>query len=104
VPKLTFDEAISAINDERSIDRNDIQSSALKRRVYTVLYSAPGCLPDNSAVFETRGAALDYARELYADDAPRGFMAALLRYGIAPIDAQGYYRVEVCKLTLADLF
>lgn len=104
MPKLTFNEVMERMNDERVVKRDDIQASALIRRVYTVLYSAPGCLPDNHAVFTARRDALCYARELYAEDAPRGFMAQLRRCNIAPCDAQGYYHVEICKLTLADLF
>lgn len=104
MPKLTFDEALERIAEQRLIRPEEVQTRALRRRVYVMMYSAPGCLPDHSSVSPTRWEAIEDARELYADDAPRGFITQLRRHGIAATDEQGYYRVEISRQTLADCF
>ena len=104
MPKLTFDETLERINDKRCVGRDNVQVRALRRKVWLMMYSAPGCLPDHSETHTRKCDALDSARGLYADDAPRGFMADLRRNGIAAADEDGYYRVEVVRATLAQLF
>ena len=103
MPKLTYDEALDAINSEQHVDLSRVQPRALRRRVWCMLYSAPGCLPDYRAYCSTRQGAIDTARELYEDDAPRGFATRLRKYGIAAADAQGYYRVEIDDFSLSDI-
>lgn len=104
MPKLTFNQALERINDGHAIARAEIRASALRRRVYLLTYCAPGCLPDNCAVFVSRQDALDCARDLYADDAPRGFMRRLRYENVAPADSEGHYWVEISRQTLADCF
>lgn len=104
MPKLTFDETLEALAEERHIKREDVRAAVLRRHVWTMLYSAPGCLPDHSQVCRTKRDAIESALFLYGDDAPRGFATALRRDGIAAADANGYYRVEVCRVRVSDLF
>ena len=101
--KLTFDEAMERVYEERSIDRSEVLASALSRKVWVMHYSAPGCLPDYTNYSMTRADAISGAIELYADDAPRGFATALRRDGIAPCDPHGYYSVSIERLTLGDI-
>ena len=101
--KLDFDQALQLLADERPVNANEVRAEALNRSLYLMMYSAPGCLADHSEVCRTRADALGTARLLYADDAPRGFMAALRRADIAPTDDAGYYRVEIRKLRLRDV-
>ena len=104
MPKLTYDEALQAIADERAIARDSVRARALRRTIWLMMYSAPGCLPDHSEVCRTKQDALESARFIYGDAAPRGFITCLKRDGIAPTDDIGYYRVEVTRQTLADCF
>lgn len=102
--KLTFDEALQALADERHVKADEVRADALRRYVWLMMYSAPGCLPDYRSVSPTKADAIDSAVFLYADDAPRGFITALRRNGIAPTDEQGYYRVEVTRVQIRELF
>jgi hypothetical protein len=102
--KLTFDEVLGACAEQRTIDRDNVLADVLRRRVWLLMYSAPGCLPDHSEVSRTRAEALESARLLYAEDAPRGFMTALRRNGIAAADSRDYYRVQVVHIRVAGLF
>ncbi len=104
MPKLDFDQILTALAEERPIKPADVRASVLRRRVWLMQYSAPGCLADHSEVCRTRRDALESAALLYAEDAPRGFVTALRRNGIAPTDSSGYYRVEVSCVRVQDLF
>jgi len=44
MPKLTFDEALQAINDERFVCSADVQARALRRRIWVAEWHLPGCL------------------------------------------------------------
>lgn len=102
--KLSFDETLEALNEERFIDADDVRASALRRYVWLMMYSASGCLPDYRSISATKHAAIEDAIWLYADDAPRGFRTALRRDGIAATDDNGYYRVEITRVRVHELF
>ena len=101
--KLDFDVVLQALADERHIKADEVQARVLERKVWLMMYSAPGCLPDHRDISLTKADAIDGAVLLYGDDAPRGFKTALQRHGIAPTDANGYYRVEVTQVSISDL-
>ncbi len=102
--KLTFEEALERINEQRPVRADEVQARALRRYVWLMMYSAPGCLPDHNDVSTNKKDALESARQLYAGDAPRGFMTRLRRHGIAVTDNPGYYRVEISRVQLRELF
>lgn len=77
--KLTFDEALERINDERSIDIDDVQSRALRRMVWIAEWHLPGCLSESFSVCLTKADAIECA--LNMADNPRGMLADLKRYG-----------------------
>jgi len=83
MPKLTFDEALQAINDERSVHRNDVQARALQRKVWIAEWHLPGCLSESFSVCLTKSDAIDCALSMAkgADGAPRGMRADLQRSG-----------------------
>ena len=68
--KLTFDQALERIGDCGAVKRDDIQRAALRRKVWSLTFGCPGCLPDSFATFTRRADALEYARDVYAPDAP----------------------------------
>lgn len=101
--KLTYAEALEAINSERFIKPDEVKASAQRRVVWGMLYSAPGCLPDNRSYGSTKAEAIGDAQLIYGDDAPRGFVTELRRNQIAAVDSSGYYRVEIVRMTLGEL-
>lgn len=104
MPKLTFEQALERIANDQPTRAEAISASALRRKVWLLQYSAPGCLADHSEVHTTKGAALESARMLYADDAMRGFMACLKRHHIAACDESGYMRVSINPQPLSSCF
>jgi len=102
--KLSFDEVFEALSNERLVDVNSVSAKALRRRVWLMLYCAPGCLPDHREVCLTKDAAMQTAQLLYADYAPRGFITKLRRNNIAATDENGYYRVQLSRVQVRELF
>ena len=102
--KLTFDDVLESLAYGCCIDPKDVRADVLKRNIWLMMYSAPGCLPDHREVCTTKAQAIESAVTLYADDAPRGFATALRRDEIAATDASGYYRVELSHVQIRELF
>jgi hypothetical protein len=99
--KLTFDQALEAINEERSIDSENVNARALQRKVWVASNGSPGCLNDSTSVCLTKRDAIESCLLIAGDDAPRGFVSALQRFERTTI--AGYiYRIE--QMRLRDLF
>ena len=81
--KLTFDEALERINDERSICASEVQARALQRYIWIAEWHLPGCVSESRAYCLTKAdsiaSALDFASG--EDGPPRGMLADLQRYG-----------------------
>jgi hypothetical protein len=77
--KLTFDEALERIADERSISANEVQARALRRYVWVAEWHVPGCLSESFSVCLTKSDALETA--LHMCGAARGAKSDLMRYG-----------------------
>jgi hypothetical protein len=101
--RLNYDEVMQALADERHIEWTNVRADVLRRKVWNMMYSAPGCLPDHSEVCATKAQAIDTAVFLYGDDAPRGFKTRLQQHHIAGTDDCGFYRVEICRMTVGQL-
>lgn len=83
MPKLTFDEALQDINDQRSVHADDVQARALRRRVWVAEWHLPGCLSGSFSVCLTKSDAIESALSMAAgtEGPPRGMRADLQRYG-----------------------
>ncbi len=81
--KLSFYEALQAINDGQSLNYQDVQARALRRLVWVAEWHIPGCLSESFSVCLTKSDAIDCALSMAegADGAPRGMRADLQRYG-----------------------
>ena len=81
--KLTFDDALQAINEERRIDSSDVQARALKRKVWIAEWHLPGCLSESFSVCLTKRHAIETALSMAegAEGPPRGMLADLRAYG-----------------------
>ncbi len=107
--KLSFDEALQAINDECSVHRNDVQARALRRRIWVAEWRLPGCLSESFSVCLTKRDAIESALSMAegADGAPWGMRADLQRSGwsdrVAP-DAWARGAITTIeRRTLADI-
>jgi len=81
--KLTFDQALDRINDERSIDASEVQARALQRYIWIAEWHFPGCLSESRAYCLTKAGAIESAL-MFAEGEngpPRGMLADLQRYG-----------------------
>ena len=81
--KLTFDEALQRIADERYPYARDVQSRALQRKVWVYEWHLPGCISESWGVALTKGDAIECSLSMAegAEGAPRGMRADLVRYG-----------------------
>ena len=81
--KLSFDEALQAIDDGQSLNRRDVQARALRRMVWVAEWHIPGCLSESFSVCLTKRDAIECALSMAegADGAPRGMRADLERFG-----------------------
>lgn len=81
--KLSFYEALQAINDGQSVHSADVQARALRRRIWVAEWHLPGCLSESFSVCLTKRDAIESALSMAAgtEGPPRGMLADLQRYG-----------------------
>jgi hypothetical protein len=99
--KMTYDETLQALNDERCIESTNVQTRALRRKVWVSMNGMGGYMPNSRGVSRTKAQAEESCIDIAGDDAPRGFAAELRRTGSADSQGETY---EVYPLTLAELF
>jgi len=104
--KLTFDEALEALGDERRIKAEDVLASALKRKVWIAEWHIPGCLPESSTICTSKADAIQQARS-YADGTEaRGMATALRKHGFFQhkTEMYGYVNTTITQQWLSDCF
>lgn len=105
--KLTFDEVMERISDERIVDKADVLASALKRKVWVAEWHIPGCLSESRCYCTTKADAIAAACSMAEgeDGVPRGMKAWLASMGSFSSDSPLYGRVinTVSAHQLADL-
>ena len=81
--KLTFDEALERINDERSIDWRNVQARALSRYLWMSEWHLPGCMSESRGYSLTKKDAIENCLSMAsgADGPPRGMLTDLRTYG-----------------------
>ena len=81
--KLSFYEALQAINDGQSLNYQDVQARALRRLVWVAEWHIPGCLSESFSVCTTKRDAIECALSMAEGElgAPRGMRADLERFG-----------------------
>ncbi len=103
--KLTFDDVLDRINDERYVDSNDVQARALDRVIWRAEWHIPGCMSESQAVCLSKREALETALGFASDGdgcAPRGMRAELLRFGRSEKIAKNAY-VSMAVTTIEKL-
>jgi hypothetical protein len=83
VKKLSFDEAMERIGDERSIDRDEVQTRALQRYIWIAEWHFPGCLSESRSYCLTKADAIESALDFASGEngPPHGMLSDLRRYG-----------------------
>lgn len=81
--KLTFDEALEAIGEQRGITSHDVQARALRRMVWVAEWHIPGCLSESFDVVTTKRDAIECALRMAEgpEGPPRGMLSDLRRFG-----------------------
>jgi len=81
--KMTFDEALQAINDERSVNYSDVRADALRRIIWVAEWHLPGCLSESRAYCTTKRDAIECALSMAEGEngVPRGMRGELERNG-----------------------
>jgi len=81
--KLSFYEALQAINDGQFLSYQDVQARALRRMVWVAEWHIPGCLSESFSVCTTKRDAIECALSMAKGElgAPRGMRADLERFG-----------------------
>jgi len=109
MPKLSFSDALQAINDERSVHSADVQASALRRHVWIAEWHLPGCISESFSVCLTKRDAIESALSMAegAEGPPRGMLADLQRYGRSDRTAPDAWArgaiTTIERRTLADI-
>jgi hypothetical protein len=106
MPKLTFWEALERINDQRSVDANDVRADALRRSVWVAEWHIPGCLSESFSVHTTKRDALADALQMCGN--ARGAATDLRRYGrtdkVSPNAYVSMATTTIEKRALSTLF
>lgn len=102
--KLTFDEVMDRLADDRSIDIFEVSQRALQRKVWIAEWHIPGCLSESSSVCLTKNDAIETCL-MYADN-PHGMKTALRKYGRFDSQSELYGTCvnTVSRQRLADCF
>lgn len=57
--KLTFDEALERVNDQRPVSADEVQARALSRKVWIAEWHLPGCISESFGVCLTKRDAIE---------------------------------------------
>jgi len=106
--KLTFEEALERINEERRVERNEVLASALKRKLWVAEWHIPGWLSESRSYCLTKREAVQAGIDFASNDVdhfPRGLRSGLERDGYFQHHAELYGCVvtTVERVTLADI-
>lgn len=105
--KLTFDEAMQRVNDERYLQAKHVRADALRRKVWIAEWHIPGCMSESRSYCTTKADAINAACSMAEseDGAPRGMRTALRLSG--RFDSQspmfGTCINTIERVTLADI-
>lgn len=81
--KLTFDEALERLNDQRTVTSDEVQARALRRMVWVAEWHLPGCLSESFSIRLSKREAIETALSMAegSDGPPRGMRTDLQRFG-----------------------
>jgi hypothetical protein len=96
---LTFDDVLAALWEGDRINPASVPARVQRRKLWRVLWSLPGCLPDWSDYYQTKAGALDAVREHSRDgETKRSLVGELRRDGIS-YTRHYVYEVHPCRVS-----
>lgn len=104
--KLTFDEVLKRLADERIVDASNVQASALKRKVWIAEWHIPGCMSESRQICMTKAEAVQAGLDFTGEDKPpHGMRAGLERDGFFQhrTELHGHVNTTIRQVTLAEL-
>ena len=103
--KLTFDEALERLNDERPVSSREVYARALDRVIWIAEWHCPGCLSESVSYSTSKEDAIEQAIFFEGEDVPRGMKTALRKFGFFQHKTElfGYVNTTVSKASLGDL-
>ena len=107
--KLSFSEALERIDDERAIDRDDVQARALSQYLWVAEWHIPCCMSESQAYCLTKRDAIESACDMANTgpdgESPRGMRTALRKFGRFDSDSPLYGRVinTIERVQLRDI-
>lgn len=105
--KLTFDEALNRVCEERHVHRDQVRASALKRKLWIAEWHIPGCISESSMICMTKQHAINAACLMAEGEsgAPRGMKRHLNEYGQFISESPMFGRVinTIRQTTLGDM-
>ena len=81
--KLSFDDVLQLISDDRCVNWRNVQSRALSRYLWISEWHFPGCISESRGYCLTKADAIENCLSMAsgADGPPRGMKADLRTYG-----------------------
>lgn len=107
--KLTFDDALQLLNEDRPISARDVSARALARPVWVAEWHMAGCMSESRNYCTTKRDAIAECLAMAegSEGPPRGMRADLQRYGQSSRTAPDAYVSgaisTVSRCTLSDL-
>lgn len=106
--KLTFDEALQRLNEQRPVHRDEVYACDLNRVIWIAEWHCPGCLSESVSYSTSKEDAVEQAiffADGGEDDAPRGMKTALRKFAYFQHETDMYGDVitTIDKVTLGDL-
>lgn len=104
--KLTFDEALQYLAEERPLNSEEVQARALNRKVWIAAWGLPGCLYESFSVLSRKADAIEVALDYMGEERPRGARKALISQGFFQhkTGLYGWVNTVVSRKALRDLF
>lgn len=105
--KLTFDDVMEMIGDERMVNASDVSSKALNRTVWIAEWHIPGCMSESRQYCTSKKDAIESALMMANDEenGNRGMKTNLRKYGRHDSKTEMYGTVinTVSKHKLSDI-
>lgn len=105
MPKLTFDDVMELLSEDRRVDQSQVPDRVQRRKVWIASNGLVGCMNDSHNVCTRKRDAIDTCVQIAdsGEGPPRGIVRALRSRGDARFSEDGYYVYRVERVTLAEL-
>lgn len=107
MPKLTYEEVMEKLNDERIVKAKDVPANVQCRVVWIAEWHLPGCMSESQSLCTTKAEAINACRAMAANEfgcSPRGMLKAMQKFERFDSESEVYGTCinTVSKHTLAE--